>query len=520
MLGASAALGWAPFEAWPIAIICFVLLACLIKTAPPIKGFGLVSCFAFGLHGVGSSWVYWALHYKTSMALVPALLCTVVFIIYLSLFTALPCLMASGWIRLRTKWVGSYGHAAIWASCLTMGEWSMTLFFNGFVSMSLGHAMIDTWYSNYFPVGGAYLVSWLVFFTVFLLTDLIIARVRLLHKNTTKRRLHVMKADIRHTGITVIVVLAIPLLGWMLEQIEWTQPHGPALTFRLIQSIDDPLKKFEPQQINDALQQLTQSIKQQPATLIAVPETAFPGFLDQLPSEVLSDLQQYSATTQSHVFLGLFTQAYGADGYNTVLQIAPQQTSSMHQYNKTRLMPVGEYSPWGLGWLNDKLGFPFKNLAAGSVNQPPFELALNGKSIFIGTLVCHEELISRDAADRAKQSHLLLVPSNMAWFKDTFAVSQQLEVARVRAKEVARPILRIDNGGVTAHINEKGYVIDQLIPGRPGVLSGHVQPVDGTTWFTALGESLVVSLCLVVLALHFFFYLLSAWRISNTRGHQ
>ena len=83
----------------------------------------------------------------------------------------------------------------------------------------------------------------------------------------------------------------------------------------------------------------------------------------------------------------------------------------------------------------------------------------------------------------------LLNLSNLAWFDDSIALPQHLQISRMRALETARPLLRATNTGVTAIIDARGQVQAQLAPLTAGVLEGVVQGQRGSTPFLRWGNA-------------------------------
>ena len=477
LAGAASALGWAPFAIWPLALAGFALLFALVRTAAkPWHAAAIGLAFGLGLHLAGHGWIFAALHAQVGVGALAAALSTGLVACYLAAFIALPCafsrLASARLSRRLPPSVAAIAAAASHAGLLTVGEWLRSVAFNGFTSLSLGYAMLDTWLAGYVPVGGLYLASWSALLLGALLA---IARGR------------------RAALAAVCVVVAT---GWALGQLDWSRPSGPALGYRLLQANIAQALKFDPAHARRHAERLVDAIEQVPAELIVTPETAFPMFLDALPAETLPRLQRFSRESGSHLFIGIAVAAANSDGTNSVLGLSPR---GIARYDKVRLMPFGEYSPAGFAWYTRRLAIPLKDLSAGAADQAPFSVELGGRTLRIGTLICHEELIGRDARRRAATSELLLNPSNLAWFDGGAAIEQRLQIARLRALEVGRPILRVANTGVTAQIDHRGRVAAQLATASDGVLSGRVQPTRGQTPYVQAGDLLPLSLCLLCL---------------------
>lgn len=484
LLGAFSVLGWDPFGWWPIALLGYAGLFWLVSNSRTVWRAGLLGlAFGMGLHLFGSGWVFGALHSKAAMGLIPAVLSTAIFVVYLALFTAVPCLFWRVLFKhnkasspaVRNSMTSLFAAIVILAALLTLGEWARGLFFNGFTSLALGYSLIDTWLVGYAPVLGLYGLSWIGF----CMSGMLVAFI------TGPRSIK---------AASMIVFSVVAGTGFALHQVAWTQPSGAQLRYRLIQSNVAQERKFDPVYMRQQTQRLVDMIERQPADLIATSETAFPMFLNELPDDALSSLQQFSQRTGSHIFVGIATIAANSDGYNSVIHIAPGQ-SEITQYNKVRLMPFGEYTPTGFGWFTDSLSIPLKDMRAGAPNQAPFAVGTQR----IGMLICHEDLTGQEVRRWLPAATLLLNPSNLAWFEGSVAIGQRLQIVRMRALESGRPILRVANTGITAQIDARGRVLNRLPEAREGILTGIVQPVQGQTpyarwgdWPAVLGSSIWV----------------------------
>ncbi len=94
---------------------------------------------------------------------------------------------------------------------------------------------------------------------------------------------------------------------------------------------------------------------------------------------------------------------------------------------------------------------------------------------------------------------MLLNMSNIAWFGDTIALPQHLQISQMRALETGRPMLRATNTGATAVIDPQGRVTAQLAPFERGTLAATVQGTSGRTPYILFGNKLVLALILLAL---------------------
>jgi apolipoprotein N-acyltransferase len=118
----------------------------------------------------------------------------------------------------------------------------------------------------------------------------------------------------------------------------------------------------------------------------------------------------------------------------------------------------------------------------------------------IASSICYEDAYGVEMADFLPEATLLVNVSNDAWFGETIAAAQHLQIARMRALELGRPLLRATNTGMTAIVDEQGRVMAQAPAFEKTVLAGKIAGRTGTTPFARwrnLPLLLLLSLLLV-----------------------
>lgn len=495
--GCIAVSGWAPLAWWPISLACYAAFFFLLFNTSTIQQSVAVGlAFAIGLHGTGTSWIYTALHDKVHMGALGAWASTCVFILYVAAFTALSSalffhLQSTGIHRLRAQSTWAQFMVAVhFSSAFALGEYGRTLLFNGFTSLSLGFSLVDTWFAGFAPVGGIYLVSWIGFLIAALSAQAVRCR-----------------AQAYLSGSFLVAVVSLVVIGYALSTTRWVQPIGQVLSFRLLQLNLRQEAKDDPHAQAVYANHLTEVIEQHAANIIATPETALPAHLHHWTNGQLGRLQAFSNASSSHLMVGTTTIQADAQGFNTILHLAPQPSKAgddmraIQQYQKVRLMPFGEYSPTGFSWFTRNLSISNKELVAGPATQNPF--VVEGQRI--GLLICQEDMDAAQArywVQGARDASILLNPSNFAWFDGTLALEQWAQIVQMRALEVGRPILRVANTGVTVHINPFGNVVQRLPTSEEGVLIGNVQGYKGSTWYARWGEIWLLVLIVLLGAQH------------------
>jgi apolipoprotein N-acyltransferase len=414
----------------------------------------------------------------------------------LGVFAAL-AMAATMWLRQRWHASSAVMLLLIFPSTWALAEWVRDWIFTGLPWTSAGYAHGISPLAGFAPIIGV--------FGLTLLSALMAGSVPLLREKKWT------------LGIIVVLLAA----GFGLQKIDWTAPQGQPISVRLLQGNVSLDTKFEPEHINASLLQYDEMIRAQPADLIATPETALPVLSQQLPPDYLPNLNDFATQTNSHLLIGIPLSSDPLQYANSVIGIAPQPakaagTSYQYRYDKHHLVPFGEFIPFGFRWFVNLMHIPLGDFTRGALVQAPFAV----KDQWVLPNICYEDLFGEEIAaqlasaqaTKRPMASILLNVSNIAWFGDTTALPQHLQISQMRALETGRPMLRSTNTGTTAVIDPKGQVIEQLPHYTIGTLEARVQGYGGMTPYIMFGNSLVVTLALLMLAVAWWLYRRAAGR--------
>ncbi|HSC06197.1 MAG TPA: apolipoprotein N-acyltransferase, partial [Steroidobacteraceae bacterium] len=302
-------------------------------------------------------------------------------------------------------------------------------------------------------------------------------------------------ATLREPGgkrlMAALVLAAIWGGGWWLSQFDWTQRSGEPLTVSLVQgAISQDLKwqKENREATFDLYRELNR--KALGSRIIVWPEAALPALAHEF-DDYLKERYREAQAKGSDLIIGVLRYDFDRKQYrNSILAMSDQLT----WYDKRRLVPFGEFfpvPPFVRDWMK-LMSLPYVDMTAGQPEQPP--LQAGGQKL--GATICYEDAYGSQQLGVLKQATLLVNVSNDAWFGDSTAPHQHLEIARMRALEDGRTLLRATNDGITAVIGPDGRVLEKIQQFEPGVLTTKVEPRIGLTPYARAGNVPVVALCL------------------------
>lgn len=467
VLGVAHALSFAPANLWWLQLLALACVFALAMRAPgPRAAAALGFAFGLGWFIAGVSWVYISLHVYGQMWAWLAGLATAAFAALLAVFPALALGLAHRFVPAPDARL-LLGLPAAWAA----SEWLRGVVLTGFPWLAAGYAHADGPLAGYVPVVGVYGITLIAA----VIAAGLVAAVR-------------FRAAPRVAVAGVILGAALLAGGFPLATRTWSQPYGNPIKVRLVQGNIPQDQKFAPQSLEKSHAAYLGLMNQAGAIdLVALPESVYPLPLGYLPDTVTRDLVDFVRTRNAALVFGVFIEEPERHFYNSAVGLAPDR-SGAQRYSKRHLVPFGEFIPFGFRWFVDLMQMPIGDQERGMRRQPPMDLA--GQRVAVN--ICYEDLFGAEIIeawhDPQRTPTVLLNLSNLAWFGDSSALPQHLQISRLRALETARPMLRATNTGATAIIGPRGAVMRQLPYNTADVLDGEVQGYTGDTPFVRLGN--------------------------------
>ena len=479
--GAALPLAFAPFGLFPVAFASLAVLflawrGCRTPRRACLRGW----LFGIGSFGAGMSWIYESFGF----AQVPGALAFVLTVGLVGCLALYPA--ALGWIVARVAPAGSRGSPrkrkgdasrllAVYPAAWMLGEWLRGWALTGFTWLQIGYAQIDAPAAGWLPVAGVYGAGALAAFVAGALAWALIGRDR--------------RAFILLGGAAVLWGT-----GAVLARVEWTRPAGLPVEVAIVQGNVAQDRKWRPEMRERTLDRYAALTRRHfDADLVVWPESAMPGFLDTLEA-FTRPLAAEAAGQGSAILTGVPTRR-GPDGpyLNSVAMLGP----GAGVYHKRRLVPFGEYLPLAplIRPVVEALGIRMADFSPGPRGQAPLRIGPH----VLGVSICYEIAFGEEVRRALPEAALLVTVSNDAWFGDSIGPHQHLEMARARAAETGRWLVRSTNTGLSAVVSPRGAVEGGLPQFQTAAETFEVVPMRGETPWVRIGDAPIVT----VLALWF-----------------
>jgi apolipoprotein N-acyltransferase len=463
LAGAATVLAFAPFQLHPLAFLTFALLIHPWSSDSPRRCAWRGWCFGLGLYLAGASWVYVSLHQFGGMPAPLAGFATVAYCAFLALFPA-----AAGWLQARVPASPATRACLLIPASWVLFEWMLSWILTGFPWLALGYAAVGWPLQGYAPLGGVYALT---FATVSIAGMLWLI--------------------VRGRPAFLVAAILVTGIGEGLRHVSWTAPAGAAVPAALLQGNIAQEIKFRPERAAQIFETYARLAEATQARLIVLPETALPVFFDRVDPAYLARLDAAAKRNNGDLLLGVPFRTRD-DYYNSVLTLG---ASPRQVYHKVHLVPFGEFIPPGFGWVLRWLSIPLSDFSRGSPDQPPLGVA--GQRVALN--VCYEDAFGSEIARALPEATLLVNVSNVAWFGDSLAPAQHLQIARLRAIETGRMHLTATNTGITAAVDRDGRVLKRLEQFTEGRLEVPAQGYSGATPYVRLRDWPIVLVSLAIL---------------------
>lgn len=479
-------LALAPTNNWALGLLSVFILFALIN-ASSAKSSALSTAlrcylFALGMYGWGLYWIYVSIHVYGQAPKILA----VGLVGLLVAFISLPMLV-QGYLHYRffrfNLFASILGFALLWAT----REWLFTWVLTGFPWLFMGYGHLNSPLAAYAPYLGVLGVGFLAILSAGLLYFLL------------------CKTNLMDKILSTALLISIWVLGLLLPSFILVEPEGESITISIVQGNIDQNMKWRRDMVEPIIQRyLDLSDSEWGRDLIIWPEAAITVFRDQAQG-LLGSLDDKAKEENSALLLGLPDRNERDEVFNAAIIVG----RGTGLYHKRLLVPFGEYIPFDkqLRGLIKAFDLPMSRNIPGPKEQGFLQVG----DLSVALSICYE-IIYPDLLRRNKEvMDVLITISNDTWFGTSIGPLQHMQIAQMRALENGRYLLRGTNSGITAIVDPRGNIVDQLPQFQAEVLRGEIRSMKGRTPYNQFGDVLILSfigmtlLCLMI------------WRFRYTR---
>lgn len=472
-LGALMPLAFAPFNQWWLAPLLLMAWQLTIQNSSNTRSFWLSYLFGLSMFTVGLWWVRISVNQYGGAPLYLAIILVFVLSGYLAVYYGL-----LGYITKKFNLSLTVRYLLLLPTAGVLLEVLRAHVFTGFPWLAMGYTLTPTIFAQHlFPVFGALISSFIVYW---------FAGILLLFLSM------IMKCSSFIRPLLAIMISVILIMSATLSSQKYLsdpiQNLSEPMNIALIQGNITQDQKFDDQAFESSINtylSLTDSVISQ-ANLVIWPETAVVAYYHNMGG-LIENLRQWSDYTDTEILLGIPRTEQSQD-FNAFLHLG-QSPAQDQFYDKYRLLPFGEYIPlpevFGIfyQWIN----IPLAGFTKGAPKQAPF--TFSQFSTQTTGSICFEAVFGESLRYQAEQSGFLVNISNDAWFGDSLAPWQHLQIVQARAIEFNRPIARATNTGLTAFVAANGDIIAQAPQFEATTLSATITGKKGLTAYVKYGDN-------------------------------
>ncbi len=240
------------------------------------------------------------------------------------------------------------------------------------------------------------------------------------------------------------------------------------MNISIVQPSTNPFLKYEnnyKDKIEENLLRLSKEINTE-TDLVIFPEAELPYAYESIEFSLFKERLINSKT--------IITGSWHFEGSNLFNSMVNLDTGQI--YNKQHLVPFGEYIPFipSLRGLISFFDMPMSNVSHGANNQGTMNFTNNDQAFTISPLICYDIAFGNTVRKSNKSSNFIINISNDTWFGNSIGPYHHLDIARVRAIENNKWVIRATNDGFSAVISNKGVIVDKMEKGISGVMNSRI----------------------------------------------
>jgi len=484
--GLSLVFAYAPFSQWYLTLFIPAFTFQKIKQQTPKKSAKLMGFFAFGWFASGISWVHVSIDQFGGLPLAVSLSLMLLLCLYLAIFPAIAAYLTAKFSvkQQLNLWL----LPPFWL----IGEYLRSVVLTGFPWLSLGYSQINSPLASFAPVVGEVGITALILIINIYLVTLF---------NAIKFK------DSKRLILPTLLIFSLGIVNYVLAKLTWVQVTGKKVNVALVQgNIAQSMKWTPEQEWPTMLKYLDLTLENFDVDLVIWPESAIPA-IEPAVQDYLATVNRSALLNNSAVITGIINYNFESKEYfNSLIVLGNKHKNDeqgyfyfhSNRYSKNHLLPIGEFVPFQ-EWLRPLA--PLFNLPQSSFSRGDYvQKNLIANDLHILPLLCFEIAFPHQlAANLTDQTNLLLTVSNDAWFGNSHGPHQHMDIARMRALEFGRPLLRSTNNGITAVVDHQGNFIARIPQFKEKVLKAEVALVKGETPYSQWPRMILLLLIIMPL---------------------
>lgn len=469
LAGACGTLAFSPYDVWLAAIISLcglliIIIKCTVKQSV-LLGF----CWGLGFFGSGVNWVYVSIANCGGTPFAINILLVSLFCSYLSLYTSLFSGLLVGLWTMPCCWRLTIAAPVLWQVTEFLRGWALT----GFPWLQFGYSQISGPLKGVAPLLGVDAIT----FILMTIAGLLVYAINL------------------YRIVPVFIAIMLLFLPALLQYWPLFNPlTGKAVNIAIVQGNIPQSLQWSPQDLASTLQIYFNATQQYmgKASIIIWPESAIPDY-EARQNKFLIMVDKSMRAANSSLITGIISTHVTPHGqrkiYNSAIALGtstPYSAQATERYNKHHLVPFGEFVPLGgmLRPLAPLFNLPMSSFNRGNYIQPQIHI----KGYLFTVAICYEIILGQQVRDNFQlNTDFLVAISNDSWFGHSVASWQHLQMARMRALELGRPLLHSTNNGITAAIDANGKIIAKIPQFTRRVLEVNLTPTTGVTPYARFG---------------------------------
>ncbi|KZN42465.1 apolipoprotein N-acyltransferase [Pseudoalteromonas luteoviolacea] len=485
--GCALTFAYAPFGLWPLTFICFAIAAYVTEQPTPKQAAKYGFLFGFGWFALGISWVHVSIAQFGGLPILLSLLAMALLCAYLAIYPALAFAFATRYGK------NHWQRLALLISGFAITEYLRGTLLTGFPWLSFGYTLTDSPFNSLAPWIGEF--------------GLTLACIAIGYTGYWLVRFKYYK------GVALTLIPFVLLYLFSLNNTD-TRYSGQQLKTLLVQGNIAQSLRWAPEQFWPTMSKYQDMTRPNWADvdLVVWPEAAIPE-IEDYAFDYLINLDKAAAFNNTALITGIPDYQFDTRNvYNSLIVLGKQQREDSeghyrylhrNRYQKHQLLPIGEFVPFEdlLRPLAPLFDLPMSSFSRGDAVQN--NLVANG--IHVLPAICYEIAFSELVrGNYTQESDILFTVSNDAWFGDSHGPHQHMQIARMRALELQRPLVRVTNNGISGvfdPISGQQLTIPQF---TSDILSTELKLISGHSFFSKHGHTpvwLFVGLLLILVLL-------------------